>query len=157
VLPKEAWLEHRGVAGKWPCWGFPSRIHLDNAKEFHGEMLRRACEQYGIALDYRRPRRRTWADTSNGSWGPSCAHCTSCRVRRSPTQSSAGTTTPKQSAVLTLDELERWLTDYIVCVYHAKRHRALIPRRSTVGPPASLAMNAHPLSDVESLWPHSVG
>jgi putative transposase len=55
VLPKEAWLEHRGVAGKWPCWGFPSRIHLDNAKEFHGEMLRRACEQYGIALDYRPP------------------------------------------------------------------------------------------------------
>jgi tetratricopeptide (TPR) repeat protein len=26
------------------------------------------------------------------------------------------------SAALTLDELERWLTDYIVCVYHAKRH-----------------------------------
>jgi putative transposase len=26
---------------------------LDNAKEFHGEMLRRACEQYGIALEYR--------------------------------------------------------------------------------------------------------
>jgi hypothetical protein len=39
VLPKEAWLEHRGVLGKWPCWGFPSRIHLDNAKQFHGEML----------------------------------------------------------------------------------------------------------------------
>jgi transposase InsO family protein len=54
-LPKEAWLTHRGIAGSWPCWGFPARIHLDNAKEFHGEMLRRACEQYGIALDYRPP------------------------------------------------------------------------------------------------------
>jgi putative transposase len=29
------------------------------------------------------------------------------------------------SAVLTIDELERWLTDYIVCVYHAKRHRGI--------------------------------
>lgn len=53
VLPKETWLAKRGVVGQWPCGGFPKRIHLDNAKEFHGEMLRRACEQYGITLEYR--------------------------------------------------------------------------------------------------------
>src|SRR2546423_1400710 len=29
------------------------------------------------------------------------------------------------SAVLTLDELEHWLTEYVVCVYHAKRHRGI--------------------------------
>jgi putative transposase len=29
------------------------------------------------------------------------------------------------SAVLTLEELERWLTDYIVCVYHAKWHSGI--------------------------------
>jgi putative transposase len=54
VLPKEAWLGHRARSAPG-LQGFPSRIHLDNAKEFHGEMLRRACEQYGIALDYRPP------------------------------------------------------------------------------------------------------
>ena len=53
TLPKEAWLAKLGVGGQWPCWGLAARIHLDNAKEFHGEMLRRACEQYGIVLEYR--------------------------------------------------------------------------------------------------------
>jgi len=53
TLPKEAWLATLGVGGQWPRWGLAARIHLDNAKEFHGEMLRRACEQYGIVLEYR--------------------------------------------------------------------------------------------------------
>jgi hypothetical protein len=39
TLPKEAWLAKLGVGGQWPCWGLAARIHLDNAKEFHGEML----------------------------------------------------------------------------------------------------------------------
>jgi putative transposase len=53
TLPKEAWLAKLGVGSQWPCWGLAARIHLDNAKEFHGEMVRRACEQYGIVLEYR--------------------------------------------------------------------------------------------------------
>ncbi len=57
ALPKEAWLAKRGIVGSWPCWGFPARIHLDNAKEFHGEMLRRACEQYGVRRALRQARR----------------------------------------------------------------------------------------------------
>jgi hypothetical protein len=69
-FPKETWLAKRrmlAVLGifrrhldsadqAWDrrtvCWGCPTRIHLDNAKDFHGKMLRRACEQYGIALAY---------------------------------------------------------------------------------------------------------
>ena len=43
----------RGVAGDWPVQGLLERLHLDNAKEFHSEALKRGCEQYGIAVDYR--------------------------------------------------------------------------------------------------------
>ena len=39
----------RGVAGDWPVQGLTERLHLDNAKEFHSEALKRGCEQYGIA------------------------------------------------------------------------------------------------------------
>jgi putative transposase len=125
VLPKEAWLEHRGVVGTWPCWGFPARIHLDNAKEFHGEMLRRACEQYGIALDYRPP--------ATPHMGGHIERLVGTLMRALHELPGATFSNPKQrgnydaeaSAVLTLDELERWLTDYIVCVYHAKRHRGI--------------------------------
>ena len=53
VLPKAGWLMARGVAGDWPVQGLIERLHLDNAKEFHSEALKRGCEQYGIAVDYR--------------------------------------------------------------------------------------------------------
>ena len=41
---------HRGrMAGSW----HPERLHLDNAKEFRSEALRRGCQEYGIDIDYR--------------------------------------------------------------------------------------------------------
>jgi putative transposase len=52
VLPKTQWLAERGVEASWPH-GLIEHLHLDNAKEFRSETLRRGCEQYGIAIDYR--------------------------------------------------------------------------------------------------------
>src|SRR5690606_12005832 len=43
ILSKEIWLEKNNVQGEWPCWGIMSTIHVDNAKEFRGKMLRKAC------------------------------------------------------------------------------------------------------------------
>ena len=53
VLPKQHWLDERKIEGAFPTSGLMSRLHLDNAKEFHSEALRRGCEQYGISIDYR--------------------------------------------------------------------------------------------------------
>jgi hypothetical protein len=45
-------------------------------------------------------------------------------------------------ATTTLDELERWLTDDIVCVYHAKRHRGIGTSPLQRWTPVSSAMSA---------------
>ena len=50
MLPKESWLATRKIQEDWPVHGLFERLHLDNAKEFHSEALRRGCEQYGIAI-----------------------------------------------------------------------------------------------------------
>jgi len=52
ALSKEAWLAERHIEARWPH-GLMQRLHLDNAREFRCEALRRGCEQYGIAIDYR--------------------------------------------------------------------------------------------------------
>jgi putative transposase len=52
-LPKDAWLAAQGIEGEWLVRGLLDRLHLDNAKEFHTQALRRGCEQYGITIDYR--------------------------------------------------------------------------------------------------------
>jgi len=53
------------IEEEWPVQGLFARLHLDNAKEFHSEALRRGCEQYGIAIDYRPVRTRISAATLN--------------------------------------------------------------------------------------------
>jgi putative transposase len=125
ALPKEAWLAKRGIIGSWPCWGFPARIHLDNAKEFHGEMLRRACEQYGIALEYRPVAQPHIGGHIERLLGTllRALHELPGATFSNPAQ--RGSYDSEARAVMTLGELEHWLTEYIVSVYHAKRHRGI--------------------------------
>jgi putative transposase len=125
ALPKEAWLAKRGIDGSWPCWGFPARIHLDNAKEFHGEMLRRACEQYGITLEYRpvaQPHMGAHIERLLGTLLRALHELPGATFSN---PGERGNYDSQARAVMTLGELERWLTEYIVGVYHAKRHRGI--------------------------------
>jgi len=125
VLPKEARLAKLGVAGRWPCFGLPSRIHLDNAKEFHGEMLRRACEQYGIALEYRpvaQPHMGGHIERLLGTLMRALHELPGATFSR-PEQ--RGQYDSEATAVMTLAEVERWLMEYIVGIYHAKQHRGI--------------------------------
>jgi putative transposase len=150
VLPKEAWLINRGIVGRWPCRGFPSRIHLDNAKEFHGEMLRRACEQYGITLEYR--------PVAQPHMGGHIERLLGTLLRALHELPGATFSHPKQrgqydsdaSAVMTLGELERWLAEYIVCVYHEKLHGGITMtpmHRWMIGDGSNVENSAEPLDE----------
>jgi putative transposase len=53
ILPKDAWLARHEMTTPWPIWGVMDTVHADNAKEFRGAMLRKACEEYRIDLQWR--------------------------------------------------------------------------------------------------------
>lgn len=44
ILPKSIWLAQYGITTPWPICGRMQTLHLDHAKEFHGTMLDRACQ-----------------------------------------------------------------------------------------------------------------
>jgi len=126
VLPKETWLAKRDVVGRWPCRGFPTRIHLDNAKEFHGEMLRRACEQYTIKLEYRpiaQPHMGGHIERLVGTL-MRALHELPGTTFSNPTQ--RGQYDPEKASAMTMSELEKWLAEYIVGIYHDKLHRGIM-------------------------------
>ncbi len=54
ILPKNDWLMQHGIKTAWPIDGLMRTIHSDNAREFRGDMLKKACEQYGIHPAFRR-------------------------------------------------------------------------------------------------------
>lgn len=49
ILPKDNWLAKHGVKGEWPCWGLPSKLHMDNAKEFRQDYKR--SQERGVRLE----------------------------------------------------------------------------------------------------------
>ncbi len=125
VLPKQSWLSQRKIDEEWPIDGLMSRLHLDNAKEFHSEALRRGCEQYGIAIDYRPVRTPHFGGHIERLIGTMMG-----KVHLLPGTTFSdvrvkGDLDPEKSAAMTVDEVERWLTHAIAGPYHRDNHRAL--------------------------------
>lgn len=122
ILPKETWLAKRNISNSWPCWGFPARLHLDNAKEFRGEMLRRACEEYGIEINFR--------PVATPHFGGHIERMLGTLARALHELPGTTFSNPKQrgdydsdsKASMTLPQLETWIAEYITGVYHRKVH-----------------------------------
>lgn len=125
VLPKEEWLAKYEINGEWPCWGLPDTLHMDNGKDFRGEMIQRACDQYKININWRPVARPqfgahierylgTLNEELKGVQGATFSNIFQKRKYNS-----------EERAVLTLSELEEWLTLCIVGKYHNEEHSAL--------------------------------
>lgn len=125
VIRKDHWLAKRDIDAEWPIYGKMRKIHLDNAKEFHGKMLERACRQHDIILEYR--------PKGQPNYGPHIERA--FRTFMKECQALPGTTFSNVQAKLdydsegkacfTLAELELWLTIFFVYVYHHRPHTGI--------------------------------
>ena len=125
ALPKAGWLMARDVEGEWPVQGVPERLHLDNAKEFHAEALKRGCDQYGIAVDYRPVRTPHYGGHIERLIGTMMGKVHLLPGTTFSDVRSKGDIDPSKTAAMTLDEVERWLAHAIVGVYHRELHRGI--------------------------------
>jgi putative transposase len=125
VLPKEDWLAGVGVSAEWPCWGRMRTIHCDNAKEFRGTVIGRACQDHNIAVDHRPSREprygghiergfRTWLTRARRLKGTTFSN-----VEQKGDYDSEG------RAIMTRAELEKWFTIYITKVYANTFHKGI--------------------------------
>ena len=125
ALPKEAWLSSLGIEVSWPIAGIPERFHLDNAREFRSEALRRGCEQYGIGIDY-----RPVATPHYGGHIERLIGTMMGKVHLLPGTTFSdprvkGDLDPEKSAAMTIEELQRWLVHAIAGEYHNAVHSAM--------------------------------
>jgi putative transposase len=125
VLPKEQWLAEVAVEAEWPCWGKMRKIHCDNAKEFRGTVIGRACRDHNIAIEHRPPREprygghiergfRTWLTRSRRLKGTTFSN-----VEEKGEYDSEG------RAIMTRAELEKWFTIYVSKVYANTFHSGI--------------------------------
>jgi putative transposase len=124
VCDKRPWLEALGVEADWPMGGKPRGLYLDNAAEFKSEALRRGCEQHGIQLDYRPPGRPHYGGIVERIIGTAMQRVHELPGTTFSNSGERGTYDAESLAVLTLRELERWLT-LAVATYHGTVHGSL--------------------------------
>lgn len=125
ILPKDIWMTEMDIKGKWPCYGVMSAIHIDNAKEFHGKMLERACQEYGIEINF-----RPVATPNYGGHIERLLGTVLGEIHTLPGTTFSSTKDRKyyrseEKACFTLKELEKWLATFIANVYHQRFHSAI--------------------------------
>lgn len=125
ILPKEIYLQKTGVDGNWGCWGVMDTIHVDNAKEFRGNMLKKACENYGINLEFRpvaTPHYGGHIERYLGSFSKAVHDLPGTTFSNKEEKSNYKS---EKYASFTLAEFERWMLTYIVNVYHKSVHSGI--------------------------------
>lgn len=125
VIDKTAYLARLDVSGEWPIWGKPLVMYVDNAAEFHSEALRRGCAQHGIELRYRPLGEPQYGGIMERLIGTLMQHVHTLPGTTFSNIQERGEYDSDGKAILTLSELEKWLTLVIVGQYHNKVHSAI--------------------------------
>lgn len=119
ILPKEGWLQEIGLENvKWPCWGVMGIIHLDNAKEFRGNMLKTGCDEYDIDLMLRPVKTPHYGGHIERLMGTLATELTTLSGATFSNPKERGEYKSEDRATLTLKELEKWLVLFIAKYNH---------------------------------------
>lgn len=126
ILPKEKWLAKYNITTPWPLWGTMNIVHADNAKEFRGNTLKKACDDHSIDLQWRpvaRPRYGAHIERLLGTFNKdihTLPGTTFSNIKE------RGSYESERHSALTLSELESWLATYVTEVYHQRFHSELL-------------------------------
>jgi putative transposase len=122
ILPKEKWLAKHDIKGEWPCWGIPSKLHMDNAREFRGNMLQRACHEYGMDIEWRPVARPNFGGHIERLLGSFSKEIHALPGTTFSNAREKGNYDSQAMAAMTLTEFEEWFVTLIVNVYHQRLH-----------------------------------
>ncbi|MEX0899423.1 MAG: Mu transposase C-terminal domain-containing protein [Gammaproteobacteria bacterium] len=125
ILPKDAWLEQRGIAMPWPVHGPPSVLHLDNAKEFRSDMLVLAAEEFGFDIRWRPVRVPEYGAHIERLCGTLQDDLMGLPGTSLPPGKRNEDINPEAESSMTLTELEQWLALHVVGRYHQRVHTSL--------------------------------
>lgn len=131
ILQKERWLRRVGEQDiEWPFYGKMATLHMDNAKEFRGEMLKFACQEYDIDLHFRPVKKPHYGAYIERLMGTVTQHLKSVKGATFSGPDEKGEYDAEGNACMTFDELQRWLV-LMFAAYHKDVHSGLGTSPST--------------------------
>ena len=124
-MKKEAFLQEQKVEGEWNVFGIPRIIHVDNGADLVSSDMQRVCDEFGITLMKRpvaRPQFGAHVERVLGRINKEVHNLTGTtfsNIQEKRDYDSA------KNAVFTIEELNHWITYYIVNVYHKEYHHGI--------------------------------
>lgn len=125
ILSKQAMMSSLGVKYEYPCLGRPSIIHLDNAREFHGNSLEHACLEYGIDIQFRKIATPRYGGHIERLMGTFAEEIKALSGTTFSNYLQKGDYDSAKNAVFTLKQFEVWLAHMFLGVYHQRGHKSL--------------------------------
>lgn len=125
ILPKKKWLAKFSIDTEWPIYGVPQKIYADNAAEFRGTMLERACHEYGIIMENRPKGLPNYGGHVERSFRTFMTRTHRLSGSTFSNIQEKGEYNSEKKAVMTLNEFEHWFGIFITKVYHHKKHKGI--------------------------------
>jgi len=125
ILPKTTWLVESGLSYNWPCYGKPRVIHADNAKEFRGNMLKRACSEHSVDLKFRPVKKPNYGAHIERLLGTLLSEIHNLEGTTFSNPKQRGEYDSAGRATMTLEDFEKWLANLILGIYHNRKHDEL--------------------------------
>lgn len=125
ILPKDEWLLLHRVDTKWPVWGIPRTIHVDNGADFRSDNFRQSCLAYGINLEFRPVRQPRYGGHIERALGSLLREIHSLPGSTFSSVKAKEGYDPEKQAAMTKTEFEEWFVTLICKVYHERKHSGI--------------------------------
>lgn len=125
VLTKEKILRDHNVIGEWNIWGLPKVIHMDNGSEFRSDMMEKACENFGISIEWRPVARPQFGAHIERLIGTSMQEVHTLPGTTFSNIKQRGEYNSEKESAFTLAEFEDWFCEYVINVYHKTIHSGI--------------------------------
>ncbi|MES2013989.1 MAG: helix-turn-helix domain-containing protein [Pseudomonadota bacterium] len=121
ILTKDKWLsEDVGLPDVvWPCWGVMGILHMDNAREFRGDMLKEACHEYDIDPQFRPVKTPHYGGHIERYMGTASEGLKTLEGATFSNPKERGEYDSEEHATMTFHELEQWLVLFIAKYHHS--------------------------------------
>ena len=124
-LPKDDFLKQQGVPGEWEIYGIPAKYAVDNGADLIGLDMQRVCDEFGMTM-VRRPVGRP----QFGAHIERILGTINKEIHNLPGSTFSNVTEKAEydsikNAAFSLEEITKWLTEFIVNKYHNRIHHGI--------------------------------
>ena len=124
-LPKDGLLKTYGVEGEWNIYGLPKTIQVDNGADLVSGDMQRVCEEFGITLMKRPVGRPQFSGAVERVFGTINKEVHNLPGTTFSNVRERGEYDSEKNATFTLEELTKWILEYIVNIYHKRTHHGI--------------------------------